>query len=186
MKLRLSATFLCVLLVAMIQAQAAVVLPDACGSDKVKFKVTQPEQPVQPAQPVVVTPDAGKALIVFVETMDKGTSFCIPCADATTRVGMDGAWVGANYGNSYFTLAVTPGEHHLCTDWQSSSDKLKQLIGLTSFTAEAGKVYYFQVKVTDKAEGQYIKKDLQLMPLNEDEGKFRLKVSAPSTFKSKK
>jgi hypothetical protein len=38
---------------------------------------------------------------------------------APTEVGMDGAWVGANQGSSYFFFAAAPGEHHLCIHGQS-------------------------------------------------------------------
>ena len=103
----------------------------------------------QKGQPAPAAPAPGKAQIVFIEEMDNADGKCLHC-DATTRFGMDGAWVGANHGNSYFTLAADPGEHHLCVDWQSVFGRLKQKIGLASFTAEPGRVYYFQAKVTVK------------------------------------
>jgi hypothetical protein len=151
----------------------ATVLPDACGDDKIKFDVkTQKDQPAPAA------PDAGKAQIVFVEELDK--TFCWGCS-VTTRYGMDGAWVGANHGDSYFTLDVAPGEHHLCADWQSAFGKLKKKIGVISFTAEAGKVYYYEAKVTQKQiSKEYVEQNLELTLLNEDEGKYRVKASAVS------
>jgi hypothetical protein len=63
------------------------------------------------------------------------------------RIASDGAWVGANHHNSYFSFAVDPGEHHLCANWQSRIARLSQIVGLVHFTAEVGKVYYFRTRV---------------------------------------
>jgi hypothetical protein len=72
--------------------------------------------------------------------------------DVTTRVGLDGAWVGANRGNSYFVFLVEPGKHHLCADWlnakspghMSGTSYANRLVSLAEFTAEVGKEYYFE------------------------------------------
>ncbi len=87
----------------------ATTLPDACGDDKVKFKVDR-----QKGQPAPTLPGSDKALIVFVEELDKNQPILGP--PPTTRVGLDGAWVGANQGNSYFAIPIAAGEHHVCTD----------------------------------------------------------------------
>ena len=149
------------------------ILPDSCGDDKVKFEVSR-----QKGAPAPAAADPDKARIVFIEWIDKSGS-CIGC-QITTRVGLNGAWVGANQGNSYFTLDVAPGEQHVCTDWQSRFGRLKSKIGLTSFPAEAGKTYYYKIKVTLKQIGDYTDYDLDLMPVSEDEGKYRMKASALS------
>lgn len=60
----------------------------------------------------------------------------------TTRWGLDGAWVGAGYRNSYFFFSVNPGDHHLCAGRQAFSKPSAAL----SFTAEAGKTYYFRTR----------------------------------------
>jgi len=52
-------------------------------------------------------------------------------------MAMDGAWVRANHGNSYFALSVEPGEHHVCVTLQSSL--VAQRVELAHFTAEAEK-----------------------------------------------
>jgi hypothetical protein len=65
----------------------------------------------------------------------------------TTRFGIDGAWVGATHSNSYFSITIDPGVHHLCASWQG-------FVGLgpqrkeaaLHFTAEAGSDYYFRAK----------------------------------------
>ncbi|MGA2217269.1 MAG: hypothetical protein ABSG51_04235 [Terracidiphilus sp.] len=152
----------------------ATTLPDACGNDKVKFDVsTQKDQPAPGA------PEPGMAQVVFVETFDQNIGLCIGCK-VTTRVGLDGTWVGANKGNSYFALTVAPGEHHVCADWQSLIGKLKQKAGMASFTAEAGRVYYYEVKVKEEEFGggkdSSFEYSLVLTPLSDDEGKYRVKA----------
>src|ERR1700760_1370283 len=110
-------------------------LPAACGPKDVNFNVK-----LDKSQHALSQPAAGKALVYFVQ--DMGRISCLgPCV--TTRVGMDGKWVGANQHNSYFSMAVEPGEHHLCANPQSHFAAGRP-IALAHFTAEAGKVYYFR------------------------------------------
>jgi len=132
----------------------------------------------QKGAPAPAAADPDKARILFIEWIEKAGS-CLGC-QITTRVGLNGAWVGANQGNSYFSLDVAPGEQHVCTDWQSKFGVFKSKVGLTSFTAEAGKTYYYKIKVTLKQSGDYADRDLDLMPVSEDEAKFRMKTSALS------
>jgi hypothetical protein len=182
MKSRLAVLLLCAAFVPVAQARATT-LPDACGDDKVKFDVKTEDSKTAPAPPA-----EGKAQIVLIETMDKSGMIG---GDATTRFGMDGVWVGANKGSSYFTLDVAPGEHHLCAGWQSVFGKLKQMVGQASFTAEAGKVYYFEAKAVLHVH-QYgggsseTDRNLVFVQLNEDEGKYRVKAWKLATSKPKK
>jgi len=127
MKLSLRAFFLCASLACAGQAWAAT-LPDSCGADNVKFDVKTEKHQAAPAGPA-----EGKAQIVFIENERQMIGAGMY---ATVRFGMDGAWVGANYGDSYFALTVDPGVHHLCASWQSSLRSLKKNVDLTSFTAE--------------------------------------------------
>jgi hypothetical protein len=153
---------------------AANTLPDSCGDDKVKFDVaTQEGQPAPPAPP------ASKAQIILIQTENQMVS---PFSDATIRFGMDGSWVGANNGNSYFALTVDPGVHHLCASWQSVLGTLKKNVGLTLFTAEPGSIYYFAAQVTVTSRDNVT---FALSQLNEDEGKYRLKLSKLSTSNPK-
>ncbi|MGA7226277.1 MAG: hypothetical protein WA603_13510 [Candidatus Acidiferrales bacterium] len=124
-------------------------------------------------------PAEGKAQIVFIENENQMMGLGMY---ATVRFGMDGAWVGANYGNSYFALTVDPGVHHLCASWQSSLKSLKKNVELTSFTAEPGHVYYFAAQVTVASRDNAI---FGLSQLNEDEGKYRVEESKLSTSKPK-
>ena len=105
----------------------------------------------------------GKAQIVFIENENSKFSLF---SDVTVRFGMDGAWVGANYGNSYFALTVDPGVHHLCASWQSALERLQKNVDLTSLTAEPGQVYYFAAQVTLNSRDN---PTFGLSQLNEDE-----------------
>ena len=148
-------------------------LPDSCGDNKVQFDVK-----LQRDKPFTGTPEAGKAQVVFIETLEKSGT-CFHCI-TTTRIGMDGAWAGANEGNSYFAVSVSPGERNLCTDLQSKNGAL--MLGMATFTAEAGKTYYYKVKVIfNELDGPSPYSDLELMPIGADEAKYRLKTSALST-----
>ena len=113
MKLSLRTFFLCASLVCAGQVWANT-LPDSCGDDKVKFDVKTEKNQAAPAGPA-----EGKAQIVFVENENQVIG---PFMHATVRFGMDGAWVGANSGNSYFALTVDPGVHHSCASWQSAQE----------------------------------------------------------------
>lgn len=185
---RLVVLLLCVSLVSTVHARAKTVLPDACGDDSVKFDVSPLKNVARPGPP----PD-GKAQIVFVENESQGLGFGM---HATIRYGVDGAWAGANNGNTFFVMNVDPGEHHLCVSWQSALKMLKKSIDVTSFTAEAGKVYYYAANITITAVagasgpgvtngGGGANVAFALAPLNEDEGKYRVKAWKLATWKTK-
>jgi hypothetical protein len=164
MKQRMAAFLFCVLFVLGNQLRATT-LPDACGNDKVKFDVTT--QKGQPASPT-----AGKAEIVFIEDQNEEHNPWHPWD--TVRFGVDGAWVGADKGNSYFTLDVAPGLHHLCASWQGQNS-----FDLAPIAAKAGKVYYFGADVTESKYYDHF----GLSQLNDDQGKYRVKVWQLSTSK---
>ncbi|MGA2167614.1 MAG: hypothetical protein ABSG62_05340 [Terracidiphilus sp.] len=168
MKPSLNALFLCASLACAGQAWATI-LPDACGDDKVKFDVKTERSKTPPAAPA-----EGKAQIVFIENENQMIG---PFMYATVRFGLDGAWAGANKDNSYFTLDVAPGVHHLCASWQSALHMLKKSIDVASFTAEPGKVYYFAAQVTViPTGGNNANYTFGLSQLDEDEGKYRVKA----------
>lgn len=83
----------------------------ACGSKDIKYEAKLDE-----SQHTLAKPDAGKALVYFIQ--DIGAVNCIGGC-MTTRIGLDGSWVGANQHNSYFSVSVEPGEHHVCASPQS-------------------------------------------------------------------
>lgn len=160
-------------------------LPDACGSDKIQFNVKTAKDQLAPAPPA-----AGKAQVVFIEFLDKDA--CAGCGTPTSRIGMDGRWAGATKGISYFNFDVAPGNHHLCADWQSMSGKFRSSkVAVASFTAEAGKVYYFEVGIKSRLGAVYGPPNgpvtsspilsLDLKQIELDEGKYRVKISPRAT-----
>ena len=89
----------------------------------------------------------------------------------TTKIGMDGAWIGANQGSSFFRFTADPGEHHLCTSWQSVFSSRAKRASLASLNAEGGKVYYFRTHVLVlKTNDVYNVQEFELQPVDNDEG----------------
>lgn len=73
------------------------------------------------------------------------------------------------YGAAYLYMNVDPGEHHLCTNWQSVFASRSSHAALASFTAEAGHVYYFRMRLL--GDNALI---MDLDQINSDEGKYLL------------
>lgn len=178
--MKLSCTWFLLLALTSGPACRAATLPDSCGSDAVRFDVK-----TQKKQPPPAPPDAPQAQIVFVENFDHGPGFCVECK-VTTRVGVDGQWVGANYGNSYFAVNVAPGEHHLCVDWQSNMAGLRQKVGLLALTAAPGQVYYAEIKVKLVQLQNGMEKHLALEPMDSDQGRYLVKIDPLATAVAKK
>jgi len=102
-----------------------------CGPNEMQFvaKTDKTQHPQALA-------DAARAVIyVFSERI---------AFDQTYRIGMDGKWMGATRDESYFFFTAEPGEHRLCWDLQKNQDRLTDQGAATTFTAEAGKVYFFR------------------------------------------
>jgi hypothetical protein len=141
----------------------AATLPAACGPMDTVFNAK-----LNKSQHTLAQPEAGKARIYFIHDVSY----------PTVKLGMDGAWVGANHGNSYYSVSVEPGEHHLCVALQSSV--LDQRVELAHLTAEAGKVYFYRTRLI---LSRYMEL-LELEPIDSDQGKylitsFPLSVSTP-------
>jgi hypothetical protein len=135
-----------------------------CGPEKTQFNVSE-----GPADKTVGTPSPGKAL-VYVIARPLGS-------EITSRVGVDGTWVGANHGGGYISFEVDPGDRHVCIDWQSSV-KVRQMMGAAALlTAEPGKVYYFLSVVIE---------DATLVQVDEAEGMWLLSLSQSSKWAEKK
>jgi Protein of unknown function (DUF2846) len=147
------------------------IVAPGCGDANVKFDVRS-EKSQHPA----AHQEDGKALVYFVED----DSFFESRPRPTTRVGLDGAWVGANQANSYFYFSVDPGEHHLCASWQGFIGVgMGRQSAAAHFTAEAGKIYYFRVQNTWLREHGTAK--IELSPLDSDEGQLLASKFAFST-----
>ncbi|MFY9645520.1 MAG: hypothetical protein WAK29_10095 [Terriglobales bacterium] len=141
----------------------------ACGPDKVSFRVKLDE-----SQHTLSQPDSGKARVYFLHDAGSGSILGYP----TVKLALDGAWVGANHGNSYFPVSVEPGEHHVCVTLQSSL--VAQRVELAHFTAEADRIYYYRTRLVVSRSVEL----LELDAIDSDQGKyliasFPLSVSNP-------
>src|SRR5262249_2204688 len=142
-----------------------------CGPNEGQYDVTTDKKNHPAAQP-----DSGKALVYVIEDIERGP---------TMRVGLDGTWVGANKGKSYFFFSVDPGNDQLCTKWQSGVfKKTAERIGsATIVKAEAGKVYYFRIQVYERSERD---STVKLEPVEAAEGQFLVSSSWYSISRAKK
>ena len=142
--------------------------PPACGPDNASLKVRLDYAGRAPAQP-----EPGKALVYFIH--EAGTAYAHPIAYPTLKLGMDGAWVGANHGDSWFAVSVAPGEHHLCATLQSSF--VNQRMELAHLLAEAGKVYYYRTRLVMSGTVELLDFD----PIDSDQGRYLI-ASLPLSF----
>jgi hypothetical protein len=117
---------------------ADAIYRQACGPLNAKFVVEQAK-----GQPPAA-PEPGKALVYFIQK-ESGPYF-------TTRLGLDGAWVGVIQHASYIFVSVAPGAHHACA---ATLNRKRPEAEFVHFTVEAGKTYYFLVRGTaaNSAEG---------------------------------
>jgi hypothetical protein len=150
---------------------AAAPARGGCGPSEAQFEVKSDRN-----QHPVRRPESGKALVYFFEDMERGP---------TMRVGLDGAWIGANKGKSYFFFSVDPGDHQVCTNWQSGTFKKTAMrIGSAiTLKAEAGKIYYLRTQVYERTEQD---RNVKLEPVESAEGQFLISASSFSTFHPKK
>ena len=150
-----------------------------CGPAATEFSVK-----VDKNQHAVTQPEPGKALVYVIAQENPEDSY--NTGDITTRVGLDGAWVGANYGQSYLSFSLTPGEHHVCVDWQSSLASRQQLNGAVELTAEAGKTYYLQTSILPSGLTGGRREGLWLKQVDSAEGSLLLSKAGQSAWKEKK
>jgi len=141
-----------------------------CGPRDISFNVKTDK-----AKHPTAKPESGKALVYVLSD--------IQTYKPLTRVGIDGLWVGANHGESYFFFPVSPGDHHLCMDWQSSVKRISNLGSALTFTAEAGKTYYFRTARDEKKEHEL---GLTLEPIDPAKAQFLISSSAFSDSHPKK
>lgn len=153
-------------------AKSKAILPGGCGDDAVEFLAKQ-----EKGSPAFAGPAVGKAMIVLVETAPDEQRM-----QTTIRFGVDGAWVGAAKGDSYFTFNIDPGDHKLCASMQSAQSNTKEAFTqVASFTAKAGMVYYFESQITTASTPA-----LDLSQLSDTDGIYRLKNWQFVTSKPKK
>ncbi|HUI40682.1 MAG TPA: hypothetical protein VL523_01820 [Terriglobia bacterium] len=106
------------------QDKAAIAAAEsACGPRNSQIEVT-----VDASQHSTPAPEAGKALIYVVQE-----------DNIRSRFGVDGKWVGASNGLTYFLVPIDPGEHHLCA---MSRLGMSTQVSLHALKAVAGETYY--------------------------------------------
>jgi hypothetical protein len=148
-----------------------------CGANEIHFDVTTSKKKHPTSQPA-----PGKAL-VYVIGASWSDYVAVHIGTPPTRFGIDGTWVGANGYRSYFFFPVEPGDHRLCTNIQSKiKSAVKSSMAATSFTAEAGKTYYFRTK-TPEVRNQ--NEEIKLVPVDPAEAQVLIADTAFSTFRLK-
>jgi Protein of unknown function (DUF2846) len=144
----------------------------ACGDLQASMAVS-----LNSKQHTVEQPEPERALIYFIQD----TGLDITLAYPTTKIGIDGKWVGANKKDSYFSIAVDPGEHHFCAEIQSSL--VPNDIELAHLTTEAGKVYYYRTRIVMSKGGPIY---LGFVPVDSDEASYMIESYPLATAHARK
>jgi hypothetical protein len=168
--MKVALTLLLFVVPALALAQRAAVA-SACGPENVRFKVKRDD-----STRTSVQAEAGKSRVYFVS--DAGTSATV--GYPTTKLGIDGTWVGANHGNSYFYASIEPGDHHLCAALQSSL--VAGRFELAHFAAEPDKVYFYRTRLV-------LSRAMELLVLEQvdsDEGKYLIATFPLSVSSTKR
>ena len=147
-----------------------------CGPAKTKFDVK-----VDKKQHTITQPEAGKALVYVIEEY-QSDPHSQTLGHVTTRVGLDGKWVGTTHEGSYISFPVEAGTRRMCSDVQSMFAAARKLSGAAELNAEAGKIYYYRVVVLDERERQ---PQLLVKAMDEAEGLLMVSKSGQSTWKVK-
>jgi hypothetical protein len=146
-----------------------------CGEQNIKFAVKSKKEQHN------AQPDPGKALLYFLQDDSNFNSHPRP----TTKIGIDGSWVGAMQSNAYFFVSVDPGVHHLCAAWQTTvGPGSSHKTAAAHFTADPNGVYYFVVKDTWWQDAGA--SGIALKPLDSDEGQLMANKFSFSTSQPKK
>lgn len=160
---------------------AAPVQPAGCGASATHFQVHKAKTAP------VLTASADHALVVFL--VDDAAFNYVP--GPTTRAGLDGQWIGATHGKSFFSFAVDPGPHHLCANWEpfNTSGALSGVnvgfnnrFSTTEFTAQPGQIYFFLVRNSyGQSDRPNAGAEMTLAPLDTSAGHAELAHAKPTT-----
>jgi hypothetical protein len=142
-----------------------------CGPQKTEYRVI-----LEAPDKGVIAPSPGKARVYVVELLAANNMN----TGITTRVGVDGNWVGANTGRGYMTFEVDPGSHYICADWQSSMEQRQRDGAAIAMKAAEGETYYFVISILAQAL------DFSLTEADEAEGQWLLSISQKSVATQKK
>ena len=157
------------------QDAAVAAATTACGPIGDHLKVNSENAKGLPTQP-----EPGKALVYVIE--DDGVANRIIGGNITWRVGLDGSGVAAlNRHSPYTTFSVTPREHHLCVNWQSSLEFLAKATNLAHLDVEADKTYYFRIRKWESQTEVFV----DLTSVDSDQGKLLLALQ-PAVARNKK
>jgi hypothetical protein len=107
-------------------ASPAITLPDGCGDDGAQYKVKTEKSASLSAA------GAGLAQLVVIHSL-VGEWGSGPIA----RVAVDGKWVGAVKGRSYFAIGIPPGTHKVCVSRQSGARLEKENVEVAIVEAKA-------------------------------------------------
>jgi len=157
---------------ARLSAQTSLPAPSGCGPAATLIDVSL-DKGLHPAPPT-----AGKARLFYIES-DRISGFYKP----TTRVGLDGQWIGAAQGKSYFIVYIEPGQHKLCINWQDPAlfvGKKQPPQQSIEFTAKAGESYYMIGETDFKGANR---SSMNLDQLKTDEGEDYLSEYPLAMFK---
>ena len=158
------------------QSQTASPTSAGCGPAEVKFKVLRDQQ-----NHSAVQPESGKALVYLIQDDTQFLSRPRP----TTRVGIDGTWVGATQSKSYFYVSVEPGEHRVCASWQSFvGADVAHSTAAVHLTAVAAHTYYFVVRNTYQSQPRN-PANIELVSVDDAQGQLLASESAFSTSRPK-
>jgi hypothetical protein len=143
----------------------------ACSATPVSFNINLDDSRHELAQP-----EPGKARIYFIQNLGPHNYIGV------IQVALDGAWVGANRNDSWFSVSLEPGKHQVCVNVKSRWSTYGKLVELADLNAEPGQVYYFRVRLNN---GQN-EPQLDLQRIDDSEGQ-RLVATYPfSDAKMKK
>jgi hypothetical protein len=107
----------------------------ACGAGNIKFNVSLDQSQQEPLKST-----SAKAVVYILQDFPANHSL----SHFTTRIGVDGAWIGANKDRSYSGFTIDPGVHHFCVSGQWSEPTSS--IALHHLDAKIGETYYFAVR----------------------------------------
>lgn len=137
--------------------------PAACGPKNEKFEL-KVEKPVDAEAPV--PPE--QAAVYFVTKLSRFNR-------AVYMVAIDGAWVGALRGDSYFRTTVPAGVHHACL-WVKG-----MTLGLVELNVAPTQTYY----VRGHWRTGFLHGGVDAEVISSDEGKYLVSTSKRSTITRK-
>lgn len=149
----------------------------ACGPIKATFDVDLKSDTSR------LTPANNNAVVYVIQDTSQGFS-SLTAPILTTRIGLDGEWVGANRRQSHYGWVVSPGVHHLCVSSQWSGLYSPRSTSLYRLDTQSGTTYYFRVRVPLVYPGPNLF-ILDLQQVDQDEGEFLLETTKQSVPRPK-